>query len=58
MNPARLKKTKPLGMGIMLALAAGVPMALVVSMIVSTIHSESSSAQTVSKPNIIYISSI
>jgi N-acetylglucosamine-6-sulfatase len=55
MNPARLEKAKPLGMGIMLALAAGVAMALVVTIGVTASHPESSSAQTVSKPNIIYI---
>ena len=38
-----------------LALAAGVALALVVSTSVTAIHSESSSAQTASKPNIIYI---
>jgi len=55
MNPARLEKAKPLGMGIMLALAAGVAMALGVTISVTASHPESSSAQTVSKPNIIYI---
>jgi N-acetylglucosamine-6-sulfatase len=55
MNPARSKKAKPLGMGIVQALAAGVVMALGVWISVTASHPESSSAQTVSKPNIIYI---
>jgi N-acetylglucosamine-6-sulfatase len=55
MNQARSKRSKPFGMGIMLALAAGVVMALVVTISVMASHPESSSAQTVSQPNIIYI---
>jgi hypothetical protein len=55
MNPASIKKAKPLGMGIMLALAAGVALALGVWISVTASHPQSSSAQTVSQPNIIYI---
>jgi hypothetical protein len=55
MNPARLGKTKPLGMGIVLALAVGAAMALVVRISLTASHPESSSAQTVSQPNMIFI---
>jgi hypothetical protein len=55
MNPASIKKTKPLGTGNMLALAVGVAIALAVSISVTAIHSESSGAQAVSQPNIIYV---
>jgi hypothetical protein len=59
MNPARSKRSKPrskpFAMGIKLALAAGVVMALVAWISVTASHPESGSAQTVSQPNIIYI---
>jgi N-acetylglucosamine-6-sulfatase len=55
MNRARLKKAKTSGVSIALALAVGVAMALVVGLSVRAIHPESSSAQTVSKPNIVFI---
>jgi hypothetical protein len=50
MNPARLRRAKPLGMGIMLALAAGVVTALGAWISVTFSHPQSSNAQTVSKP--------
>jgi N-acetylglucosamine-6-sulfatase len=52
---ARSKKAKPLGMGIVLALAAGAVMALGTWISVTASHPETSSAQTVSQPNIIFI---
>src|SRR4051812_12179941 len=55
MNPARLKRPKPLGTGNMLALATGVAIALAVSMSVRAIHWESGGAQAASQPNIVYI---
>jgi N-acetylglucosamine-6-sulfatase len=55
MNQARFKKAEPSGTGIALALAAGAAMALGAWISVTTSHPESSSAQTASKPNIVFI---